>query len=139
MKKVSEEWLKAAGDDLKVMEKIASDEHLTHMVAFHAQQCIEKSLKALIEEYEIVAVKIHNLEKLFELVRPHIKIDVDPILVEILDKLYIDARYPGDLGLLPDGKPSLERAEKFHVFTKTINEKIKTQLEKLASPEDIQV
>ena len=135
MKKVSEEWLKAAGDDLKVMEKIASDEHLTHMVAFHAQQCIEKTLKAVIEEYEIAAVRIHNLERLFELVRSLIVIDVDPMLVEMLDKLYIDARYPGDLGLLPEGKPTLERSHKFLVFAKTVHKTIKHQLKKNASPE----
>jgi HEPN domain-containing protein len=135
MKKVSEEWLKAAGDDLKVMEKIASDEHLTHMVAFHAQQCIEKTLKAVIEEYEIATVKIHNLERLFELVRSLVKIDVDPMLVEMLDKLYIDARYPGDLGLLPEGKPTLERSDKFLVFAKTVHKMIKNQLKENASPE----
>lgn len=44
MKKISEEWLKAAKDDLRVADKIIADEVLTHMVAFHSQQCIEKSL-----------------------------------------------------------------------------------------------
>lgn len=135
MKKVSEEWLKAARDDLGVMEKISSDEHLTHMVAFHAQQCIEKTLKAVVEEYAITALKIHNLERLFDLVRPMVKIDVDPILVEMLDKLYIDARYPGDLGLLPDGKPTMERSDKFFAFAKNVHETIKNQLEKNASLE----
>jgi HEPN domain-containing protein len=51
MKKISEEWLKAAKDDLRVADKIIADETLTHMVAFHSQQCIEKSLKAVMEEY----------------------------------------------------------------------------------------
>lgn len=37
MKKISEEWLIAAMDDLSVIDKIISDEHLTHMVAFHSQ------------------------------------------------------------------------------------------------------
>ena len=53
MKKISEEWLKAAKDDLRVADKIITDETLTHMVAFHSQQCIEKSLKAVMEEYGI--------------------------------------------------------------------------------------
>ncbi|RJQ64993.1 MAG: nucleotidyltransferase domain-containing protein [Desulfobacteraceae bacterium] len=35
---LTEEWLKAADDDLRVIEKIGSDEFLTHMVAFHSQQ-----------------------------------------------------------------------------------------------------
>ena len=50
MKKISEEWLKAAKDNLRVIEKIISDEGLTHMVSFHSQQCIEKSLKAIINK-----------------------------------------------------------------------------------------
>ena len=57
MKKISEEWLKIAKDDLRVADKIISDEALTHMVAFHSQQCIEKSLKAVMEEYGIDLVE----------------------------------------------------------------------------------
>ena len=29
---------------------------------------------------------------------------------------YIDSRYPGDMGLLPYGKPTLEDAKEFHEF-----------------------
>jgi hypothetical protein len=35
MKEVTEEWLMAAADDLLVIDKIASDAYLAHMVAFH--------------------------------------------------------------------------------------------------------
>lgn len=34
-------------------------------------------------------------------------------LLEDLDKLYTDARYPGDFGLLPNGKPTPEEATTF--------------------------
>ena len=68
MKEVTEKWLRAAADDLRVIDKISSDEYLTHMVAFHSQQCIEKSLKVVMEEFEIGSVRIHNLERLFEMV-----------------------------------------------------------------------
>ena len=128
MKEVAEEWLKAAADDLRVIDRIASDEHLTHMVAFHYQQCIEKSLKAVIEEYEIGSVRIHNLERLFEIVGEQLKLDVDPVLVAMLDKLYIDARYPGDFGLLPSGKPTLDHAARFHAFAKSVHETILAHL-----------
>ncbi len=39
MKEITEQWLKAAKDDLHVINKIISDEHLTHIVAFHSRQC----------------------------------------------------------------------------------------------------
>ncbi len=128
MKEISEEWLKAAGDDLRVIDKIKSDEHLTHMVAFHSQQCIEKSIKAVIEEYDIGLIRIHNLERLFEIVKDHIEIEADIILIEKMDKLYIDSRYPGDLGLLPDGKPTAADAEEFYRVAKSAYENVKTKL-----------
>ena len=82
MKKLTEEWLKAAKDDLRVIDRIGQDEHLTHMIAFHAQQAVEKSLKAAIEEYGLGSVRVHSLERLFEIIRPYIKIDTDPLIVE---------------------------------------------------------
>jgi len=130
MKKISEEWLKAAKDDLRVADKIIADEALTHMVAFHSQQCIEKSLKAVMEEYGIDLVKIHNLERLLAIVKNHVKIDVNIVLIEKMDKLYIDSRYPADFGLLPDGKPTIEDAEEFYDAASSVYEVVKTNLEK---------
>ena len=130
MKKISEEWLKAAKDDLSVADKIISDESLTHMVAFHSQQCIEKSLKAVLEEYDMDLVRIHNLERLIEIVKNHVKIDVNIVLIEKMDKLYIDSRYPADFGLLPDGKPTIEDAEEFYDVASSVYEVVKTNLEK---------
>ncbi|MBN2133911.1 MAG: HEPN domain-containing protein [Sedimentisphaerales bacterium] len=110
MKEISKHWLNAAQDDLRVMSRIVADEYLTHMVAFHSQQCIEKSLKAIIEEYALGHIRIHNLGRLFEIVRSQAAFDKDIVLIEKLDKLYIDARYPGELGLLADGKPTVADA-----------------------------
>jgi hypothetical protein len=52
MKKLTEAWLRAAQDDLDVIDRILLDDHLTHIVAFHAQQSLEKAFKALFEEHE---------------------------------------------------------------------------------------
>ena len=41
--KMSNEWLKASKIDLDSIEYIIHVEHLTPVVAFHAQQSIEKS------------------------------------------------------------------------------------------------
>ncbi len=129
MKETSEQWLRAAADDLRVVARIASDEYLAHMVAFHSQQCIEKALKAVIEEFELGHIRIHNLGRLFEIVRPKVTLDVDAVLVETLDKLYIDARYPGELGLLPNGKPTREDAQRLYRFAQRLHEEIKRMLE----------
>jgi hypothetical protein len=37
-----------------------------------------------------------------------------------LDQLYIDARYPGELGLLPFGKPTIKESEKFYVLARQV-------------------
>jgi HEPN domain-containing protein len=129
MKETSEQWLHAAEDDLRVVARIASDEYLAHVVAFPSQQCIEKSRKAIIEEYELGHIRIHNLSRLFEIVRPKVTFDVDVVLVETLDKLYIDARYPGELGLLPNGKPTRGDAQRFYRFAQSLYEQIRRMLE----------
>ncbi len=49
MRETTREWLSRAKDDLDVIAEIKNKQHLTNMVAFHAQQAIEKSL--LIHDY----------------------------------------------------------------------------------------
>ncbi len=53
----------------------------------------------------------------------------DKDTLDELDKLYIDSRYPGDLGLLPDGKPSMERVKTFYYFAKNIYNMVKEKIE----------
>jgi len=38
----------------------------------------------------------------------------------LLDQLYLNARYPGELGLLPHGKPTVKESEEFFHFAKQI-------------------
>ncbi len=128
MRKFTKEWLKAANDDLLIIEQIISIKDLTHMVAFHSQQSIEKTLKALIEEYEIDIPKIHKLIKLNKILEDKIIIDNETLL-ERLDELYIDSRYPGEMGLLPHGKPTLEDAKEFYEFALYISDKVYDILE----------
>lgn len=128
MKEISEQWLQAAADDLRVVARIVSDDDLTHMVAFHSQQCIEKSLKAVVEEHALGHIRIHNLGRLLELVKPWVTFDVELTLLEQLDKLYIDARYPGELGLLPNGKPTRNDARQFYDGAKRIHEQARRAL-----------
>ena len=104
MKFITGEWLKSADDDLSAIKAIIGDESLTHIVAFHSQQCIEKSFKAIVEEFELAAQKIHNLITLNETISSVYQFDFDEDKLGLLNKLYLDSRYPGDLGLLPNWK-----------------------------------
>ena len=123
MRRFTKEWLIASSDDLLTIHEIKEIEHLTHIVAFHAQQSVEKSLKALIEEYEIDIPKMHQLSKLQNILKGKIE-TLDESMLTMLDELYIDSRYPGDMGLLPHGKPSLEDAEEFYMFAQDVLQKV---------------
>lgn len=113
MKRQTEHWLDSARDDLILIEEIMDNEHLPHMVAFHSQQAIEKSIKAVLEEKESHVPRIHDIITLKARIEDHIELDVEQDLFDEINELYIDSRYPTDLGLLPGGKPSKEAAEKF--------------------------
>jgi len=130
MKIITGEWLKSADDDLNTIKAIIDDESLTHIVAFHSQQCIEKSFKAIVEEFELAAQKIHNLITLNETISSVYQFSFDEDKLGLLNKLYLDSRYPGDFGLLPNGKPSIEDANGFQKFAKEVYEKINNFIKK---------
>ena len=113
MKEITEEWLERAYDDIETMGEIIDNPRLTNIVALHSQQAIEKSLKAVIEELEIGAIKTHNLEKLFATVDDFIQFEVDWDLVKKLDALYIiHCRYCFRMGNNFIWKPTWENSKK---------------------------
>lgn len=120
MKSITSAWL-AAHDDLTLIREIIHNETLSHLVAFHSQQAIEKTFKAVLEEFDGIVPKMHTLETLIARVTRHVVLNIELELLEDLDKLYIDARYPGDFGLLPNGKPTVSDAEKFNELAMLIN------------------
>lgn len=130
MKPITEEWLNRAREDLDVALEIISKEHLTNMVAFHSQQAMEKILKGVVEEFEIGFVKTHNLERLLGAIGKKVNLDVELDIIKRLDEVYISARYPGDLGLLPSGKPSVQDAKELFEFAEAFYCKIKGLLGK---------
>ncbi len=117
MKSLTKAWLDAAKNDLDVIDRIIEDDHLSHIVAFHAQQSVEKCFKALMEEHDVNAQKVHSLVTLYAKIETFLPGEnLDCRMMRILDSLYIDARYPGDLGLLPDGLPTQDDAKSFQDF-----------------------
>ena len=128
MKKQTEYWLNSAKDDLILINEIIQNELLSHMVAFHSQQAIEKSIKAILEEKEAKVPRIHDIINLKERVEKYIELNIEQEIFDQINELYIDARYPTDLGLLPNGKPSKEIANKFSKTADEIYEKIKDYL-----------
>ena len=60
MKKTTIDWLKSAEKDLSTIDKIIEDDNLTPISAFHAQQAIEKSFKAIVEEFDLSFIRTGN-------------------------------------------------------------------------------
>ncbi len=129
MKKASSQWLESAEMDLGSIEQILPREDLTPVAAFHSQQCVEKCFKAVLEEHAQKVPREHSTLQLYGLVQKLVSLDIDREMLTDLDDLYIESRYPGALGLLPDGKPTCEDAERFYHFAKSLHQRIKRMLE----------
>jgi HEPN domain-containing protein len=97
-------------------------------VAFHCQQAIEKLFKAVLVENDNEPQRIHDLLRLYKLVLEYIDPFDNIITLKIINESYIDTRYPGELGLLPDGAPSIKEATTFIEFTKMVFTTIKARL-----------
>lgn len=122
-KNIAVEWLKASYTDLVVAEKILGDDFVTNVTAFHCQQSVEKSFKGILAFYNEKIPKQHDLLVLKDKIKYYLPITEEDIL-ENLNELYIESRYPVDFGLLPDGKPSLDDARRFYDFAAEIFDQV---------------
>lgn len=108
----AKEWLKFAVDDIRSSE-VLLQEGIYNMVCFHAQQAVEKSLKAFIRYHRNRIPYIYNLEELC--VRC---LEIDSSFSQFLDDcitldiFYQPTRYPeAPAGTLPEGMPNKEQAK----------------------------
>ena len=96
------------------------DEILTNITAYHSQQVIEKSFKAILEEFESTSLKTHNLLLLYNKIKTFINFEVDLDSLKKINEVYFDSRYPSEIGLLPYGQPSTYDTNEFVNFAKEI-------------------
>ena len=128
MKQTTKDWLTFAEDDLLAAKTLAHEYRLANLVSFHCQQCLEKCFKAMIEEQDKPSIKSHDLLRLQSIVNFQLS-GQETVLLSIINEVYIDASYPGDLGLLPHGKPTISEMETFIQFCETLFYRIKNQLD----------
>jgi len=129
MKTTTKDWLNYAKTDLLNCELIINEEFLTNIVAFHPQQVVEKSFKALIEEKGLNIPRVHNLQRLFGVIQSFIHEEIDMPKLVLLDSIYTSSRYPGDIGLMASGKPSLTESKELFDSAKQIFEIIVQSIE----------
>jgi len=97
MKPLTHEWSQKAEGDYTVAATLWQAESAVYdAICFHAQQCIEKYLKAWLVEHESTFPKTHDLEALAKQCLPFL-----PDLALVMDELRlltsfaVEIRYPG--------------------------------------------
>ena len=99
MNPLTHEWIeKAEGDFTTAGRELRARKNPNYEAAcFHAQQCAEKYLKAILQEQSIPFGRTHNLIALLDLLLPHAGAweDARPHL-EILNVFAVAVRYPGE-------------------------------------------
>ena len=91
-------WIKKAESDLKTAEHTLTLKESCPFdtVCFHAQQCAEKYLKALLVYRSIDFPKTHDIRLLMQRVPADVKLGFFIEEVIPLNRYTIEARYPGD-------------------------------------------
>ncbi|MCG9130966.1 HEPN domain-containing protein [Candidatus Poribacteria bacterium] len=97
MNQLTLEWIQKAEGDydaIKLHRQVASPNF--DFICFHAQQCIEKYLKAWLQEANIRFSKTHDLESLLDLIVPTISAwDAWRVDFSTVSDHAVDFRYPG--------------------------------------------
>jgi len=126
MKDGTRSWIAFADRDLEAAKSLLENEYVANVVLFHCQQCIEKCLKAILEEHEMQIPKIHSVVRLFGIITENLElgVEIDEDALNLLDDIYIDTRYPSGLGLLPTGFPSQEEADEVLKIAKKIYDNV---------------
>jgi HEPN domain-containing protein len=105
------EWvLKAEGDFVSALREYRARKLPNFdSASFHAQQCIEKYLKALLQKHEIRFEKIHDLLVLKGLcisILPELEFHKDSL--SYLNQFAVAFRYPGETASREDAKRALK-------------------------------
>ena len=96
--RVVKRWLVKAEQDLRVAEHILDlkTDCPFDFVCFHAQQCAEKYLKALLALHRIPFGKTHDLTELALLIPGNAKAALSKLRLAELNPYAVEARYPGE-------------------------------------------
>jgi HEPN domain-containing protein len=125
-------WLQKAALDLRAgaLEMSAVDVSLRSDVVFHAQQAVEKALKAFLAWHDVPFRKTHNVEELGRAC-----VALDPTLQAVVDRAVPlteyawKFRYPGE-----PHEPSREEAEQALTTGREVYEAVLNRLPAKARP-----
>ncbi len=123
MKQLTREWIdKAEGDWHDTLSRYRARKHPNYDSAcFHAQQCVEKYLKARLEEAGIAFSKTHDLPLLVTLTT-----QVEPQWAALhqhataLNSYAVDFRYPGKSATKANAKQAIKDCQEVRQIVRTV-------------------
>lgn len=119
MTELTQEWIDKAEGDFQTASREQRVRKLPNYdaVCFHCQQCVEKYLKAYLQEQNEPFPKVHNLITLLELCLLHdAEFELQRDLLRILTKFAVEFRYPGEEATKEDGKTALSAVKQVRQF-----------------------
>lgn len=94
MKSEAKIWLDFADENLK-SAKVLLENSLFNASLQNAQQCVEKAIKALLIEKQIIIKRTHDIFELNLLVtKSNMIIDISEEECDILNSIYLPSKYP---------------------------------------------
>ncbi len=115
MNEILKEWIdKAEGDYHSALREFRARNFPNYDSAgFHAQQCIEKYLKAFLQIHNVRFQKTHDLLALMELCIPiYPEIGMNTELLAYLNQFAINYRYPGEMATKEQAKQAVDSMKK---------------------------
>jgi HEPN domain-containing protein len=111
MKPATREWVRCAEEDFDVAAALMRRRTKTaaNSIGFHCQQCVEKYLKARLEEAGLNAPRTHDLVVLLQLLLP-----AEPLWASFapalrrLNDYAVKFRYPGHVTTRADARQALK-------------------------------
>jgi HEPN domain-containing protein len=105
---VDQKWATFAEEDFRLVEFLWNESTQFYgAICFHAQQFVEKIFKGVLEGAGAIPPRTHDINALAKrLAALNILVPLTEDEILLLSSVYIDTRYPPDVGLLPDGGPT---------------------------------
>lgn len=115
-------WVKRAEEDYALARlALRRKKPLAYGACFHAQQCAEKYLKAILVSRGIAFAKVHDLLLLYDQCeKAGILVAVDPKQLNTLSDYAVRVRYPSDEPTPEDAREAVKIAKSVRRFARKL-------------------
>jgi HEPN domain-containing protein len=98
------DWLRYAQSDLVLAKQGNAGDVLRDILCFHAQQAVERSIKAVLVHFGVAFPKTHSIERLIDLLPPPVARTAHLMASAELTAYATVFRYPGEHEPISDEK-----------------------------------